>query len=146
MCISSANPLIFKSTIEEQNRIMYRDPRTDVATMVGATIIAVDKRTTLASEGRSARTEGGQRAARRASIARAAGWARRARPRAWAPRAPAWRARRAAPSAAARCAREVATGAPCARAPPSPLGGTAIGRWLTLAPTELSKGAGNTLA
>lgn len=82
MCISSANPLIFKSTIEEQNRIMYRDPRTDVATMVGATIIAVDKRTTLASEGRSARTEGGQRAARRASIARAAGWARRARPRA----------------------------------------------------------------
>lgn len=119
---------------------MYRDPRTDVATMAGATTIAVDKITIRARGDRLERTEGDRRAA---STAR---WARRARLGAWARRGRVCRVRRAARTAAGRCARAAPTAARCARDHPSPLGGTAIGRSVILAPTDHSKGAGNTLS
>lgn len=79
--------------------------------MAGRT--AVDRTVTAARDGRSARTEGGRRS--ETAIAKRAAWARRA-----SRRAPPGRARRAAPSADARCARAPPTEEPLARAAPSP--------------------------
>lgn len=129
--------------MEDRNRVICRDRRTDVATMAGATITAVDKTVTRAREGRSeARSGGGRRPATGTGTASRAAWARRARPRAPPPRARACPARRAAPSVAARCARAAPTAARCARAPPSPRAATPTAPH-TPECTSPSRGAGN---
>lgn len=118
---------------------MYRAPRaidvvTTGVTMAGRTADA--RRVTAASGARSARTEGARRPER--ATAKRAAWARRASRRA----PPCARARRAAPSADARCARAPPTEEPRALAAPSLLDDSLIDRWDTPEHLEVSRAEG----